>query len=309
MARRLKQFNPIERARANVGHHYDLSDDLYNLFLDGDRQYSCAYFSDFEDSLEQAQENKKHRIAAKLLLEPGHLVLDIGSGWGGLAIYLAREYGVRVTGLTLSTEQLNVSRARARDASLDDRVKFELLDYREITGQFDRIVSVGMFEHVGINHYPTFFGKVAELLNDDGIALLHTIGRGDGPDMTDPWFQKYIFPGGYIPALSEVVPELERAGLWTTDVEVLRLHYAQTLRHWRKRFLANRAKAVALYDERFARMWEYYLVASEMSFRNLDNMVFQIQMAKRMDAVPLTRDYMSAPAETAERKRAAQSVA
>ncbi len=292
LGRRLMQFNPTERARRNAAHHYDLSGDLYNLFLDADKQYSCAYFDDPNDSLEAAQARKKQRIGNKLRLSPGQRVLDIGSGWGGLALFLASQWEVEVIGLTLSEEQLRVSRARARDAGLEDRVRFELRDYREQTGTFERIVSVGMFEHVGLNHFPAFFNKVSALLADDGVALLHTIGRADGPGVTDPWIRRYVFPGGYCPALSEIFGPVERAGLWTTDVEVLRLHYAETLCHWRRRFMANRDNAAALYDARFARLWEYYLVVSELSFRHLDSVVFQIQFAKAFDSLPITRDYM-----------------
>jgi len=301
MLRCLYQFNPRERARRNVAHHYDLSGSLYDLFLDDDRQYSCACFRRPGDSLETAQEQKKRHIAAKLLLEPGMTVLDIGSGWGGLGLYLADKAGVKVTGVTLSTEQLKVSRRRADETGLAGRVTYFLRDYREQTGVFDRIVSVGMFEHVGVGHFDAFFATVRERLADDGVALLHTIGRADGPGVTDPWIGKYIFPGGYFPALSEVSLAIEKAGLWVTDIEVLRLHYAETLRHWRRRFLANRDEAAALYDERFCRMWEFYLAASEISFRYMNCAVFQIQLAKRQDAVPLTRDYVA----KAERRLAA----
>ncbi len=290
--RRLHQRNLGTRARRNVAHHYDLSGDLYALFLDSDRQYSCAYFTTPEDSLEAAQAMKKRRLAAKLLLEPGMRVLDIGSGWGGLGLTLAAECEVDVTGLTLSTEQHAVSEERARQAGLSARVRFALRDYRETDGHFDRVVSVGMFEHVGIGYYDDFFRCIHDHLTDDGVAVLHTIGRAEGPGFTDRWIQRYIFPGGYIPALSEVAPAIERAGLWITDIEVMRLQYAETLRHWRLTFQANRANAVALYDERFARMWEYYLAASEMSFRHMDSVVFQIQMAKRRDTVPMSRDYI-----------------
>ena len=293
------QFNPVSRARRNVQHHYDLSDDLYGLFLDSDRQYSCAYFRHGDEDLETAQEAKKRHIARKLLLAPGHKVLDIGSGWGGLALHLATQHGADVTGMTLSNEQFKVSESRARGAGLEESVRFFLRDYREQEGSFDRIVSVGMFEHVGIGHFRTFFDKMRALLNDDGVALLHTIGRSDPPGITDPWIRRYIFPGGYIPALSEILPAIERAGLCVTDIEVLRLHYAETLRHWRHRFLANRDRAKALYDERFCRMWEYYLATSEMAFRHLHTVVFQIQITKRQDAVPLTRDYMTFPAKAA----------
>ena len=228
------QYNPLWKARQNVAHHYDLSDTLYNLFLDTDRQYSCAYFNDPSDPLEEAQANKKRHLASKLRLEPGQKVLDIGCGWGGLALYLAQEADVEITGITLSVEQLRVAQRRAQAMGVADRVKFELVDYRELTGRrFDRIVSVGMFEHVGVVHYPAYFQKIKELLTDDGIALIHSIGRSDGPGHTNPWLRKYIFPGGYSPAISEVVPVVEKSGLWITDIEVLRLHYAETLRNWR----------------------------------------------------------------------------
>jgi cyclopropane-fatty-acyl-phospholipid synthase len=288
-----QQYNPLRRARANVAHHYDLSDTLYDLFLDADRQYSCAYFLAPDQSIEVAQANKKRHIAAKLLLKPGQSVLDIGCGWGGLALYLARECGVSVTGLTLSSEQLKLARHRAADAGLADRVRFELCDYRQAAGRYDRIVSIGMFEHVGVVHYPVFFRKVKELLAEDGVALLHSIGRHDGPGATNPWLRKYIFPGGYSPAVSEVVPVVERTGLWITDIEILRLHYAETLRAWRQRFNANRERVRALYDERFCRMWEFYLAGSEIAFRQQGHMNFQMQLAKRVDTVPLTRDYIT----------------
>jgi cyclopropane-fatty-acyl-phospholipid synthase len=294
LARRLHQYNPVRRARANVAHHYDLDGRLYELFLDRDRQYSCAYFETAKLDLDAAQTAKKRHIAAKLLLEPGQRVLDIGSGWGGLALYLASEAGVDVTGLTLSTEQHAVATARAARAGLSDRVRFLLRDYREMTGQYDRIVSVGMFEHVGVNHFGRYFAKLRELLKPDGVALLHSIGRMGGPWATSPWIRKYIFPGGCIPALSEVLPPIERQGLWATDIEILRLHYADTLRHWRRRFMEHRERIAGLYDERFCRMWEFYLVSSELFFRCQDGMVFQVQLARRPDAVPLTRDYIAA---------------
>ena len=289
----LQQHNPLERSRRNVAHHYDLSDTLYDLFLDADRQYSCAYFADPKISLEQAQVDKKRHLAAKLLLEPGMRVLDIGCGWGGLALYLAQECGVKVTGLTLSVEQLKVAQRRAAELGLSDRVKFELVDYRNAQGSYDRIVSVGMFEHVGAMQYETFFTKVNGLLSDDGVAVLHSIGRADGPGQTNAWIRKYIFPGGYCPALSEVLPVVERAKLWVTDIEILRLHYAETLRQWRQRFFANRDKIKAVYDERFCRMWEFYLAGCEVAFRRQGHMVFQIQMAKKIETVPLTRDYIT----------------
>jgi cyclopropane-fatty-acyl-phospholipid synthase len=290
--RRFAQYNPIGRARQNVAHHYDLSGQLYDLFLDSDRQYSCAYFRTDNDSLEVAQDNKKRHIAAKLLLKPGCSVLDIGSGWGGLGIYLAKVGAGQVTGVTLSTEQHKLSNERAAAAGVGDRVKFHLRDYREQAGTFDRIVSVGMFEHVGVNHYRQFFTSLRDLLAEDGVALLHSIGRSDGPGATNPWIRKYIFPGGYAPALSEVLPVIERAGLWVTDVEILRLHYADTLREWRRRFNQHRDRIRTIYDERFCRMWEFYLVGSELAFRSQGHMVFQLQIAKRVDSVPLTRDYI-----------------
>jgi cyclopropane-fatty-acyl-phospholipid synthase len=290
--RRINQYNPVSRAWRNAAHHYDLSDQLYELFLDQDRQYSCAYFSDRGDSLDTAQLNKKRHIAAKLLIGSGQRVLDIGSGWGGLALYLASECGADVTGLTLSVEQHRVAMRRAAAAGLSDRVRFYLRDYREELGPYDRIVSVGMFEHVGINHYNAFFTRLKSLLAPDGVALLHSIGRMDGPGSTHPWIRKYIFPGGYFPALSEVLPVVEQSRLWVTDVEILRLHYAETLKSWRDRFARNRDRLSEIYDERFCRMWEMYLVGSEVAFRRGGCMVFQLQLAKAIDAVPLTRDYM-----------------
>jgi cyclopropane-fatty-acyl-phospholipid synthase len=291
--RAIAQFNPARRARKNVAHHYDLSSKLYDLFLDSDRQYSCAYFSEPKMSLEAAQLAKKRHIAAKLNLDrPGLKVLDIGSGWGGLALDLARDSKADVLGITLSTEQLTMANGRAQSSGVGERCRFELKDYRAVEGKFDRIVSVGMFEHVGVNHYDTFFSKISELLAPDGAVLLHTIGRTDLPGGTNPWIARYIFPGGYTPSLSEVVTTVERHQLYVTDVEVLRLHYAETLKEWRARFWRNRAKAAALYDERFCRMWEFYLAGAEMSFRHDHLVVFQIQLAKRVDALPITRDYM-----------------
>lgn len=290
--RRPQQINTIQRASRNVAHHYDLSAELYDLFLDEDRQYSCAYFAGPDDDLDAAQRAKRRHIAAKLGIEPGMRVLDIGCGWGGLALWMAERLDVEVTGLTLSKEQLKIARERAAERRLEGRVRFVLRDYREETGTYDRIVSVGMFEQVGISHFDEFFGCVRDRLASDGVALLHTIGRTDGPGVTPPWIRKYIFPGGYVPALSEVVPAVERARLLITDVEILRLHYAQTLRCWRERFLANRARAAALYDERFCRMWEFYLAGAEIAFRWLNQAVFQIQLAKDQEALPLTRDYM-----------------
>jgi cyclopropane-fatty-acyl-phospholipid synthase len=291
--RRLAQFNPRGRSRHNVAHHYDLDKRLYALFLDADRQYSCAYFEHPEQSLDDAQLAKKRHIAAKLLPRTGSRVLDIGSGWGGLALYLAEICGARVTGVTLSDEQFALARNRADEKGLAGRVEFRLQDYRDIAERFDRIVSVGMFEHVGVNHFDAFFAKCAELLADDGVMLLHAIGRSEGPGITNPWIAKYIFPGGYIPALSEVLPAVERAGLLVTDIEILRLHYAETLRHWRERFLAHRDDLEKIYDLRFIRMWEFYLAASEMTFREQGMMVFQLQLTKRQGVVPTTRDYMA----------------
>jgi cyclopropane-fatty-acyl-phospholipid synthase len=293
LVRHAQQFNPRGRSKDNVARHYDLDGRLYSLFLDADMQYSCAYFETPDTTLDDAQLAKKRHLAAKLLIGPGDRVLDIGSGWGGLGLYLAEMTGANVTGVTLSTEQLQVSNARAAEKDLTRSAKFFLEDYRDIPGPFDRIVSVGMFEHVGVDFYETYFRRCAELLTDDGVMMLHSIGRSLGPDVTSPWIAKYIFPGGYIPALSEVIPAIERAGLLVCDIEILRLHYAETLKAWRERFMARREEAVRLYDERFARMWEFYLACSEMSFRKQGLMNFQIQLAKRQDAVPMTRDYIT----------------
>lgn len=290
--RRLRQMNRPANARRNVAHHYDLDARLYGLFLDSDRQYSCAYFEHPDDTLDDAQLAKKRHIAAKLLIERDHRVLDIGSGWGGLALYLAQTCGTQVTGITLSQEQLALARARANEKALGEAAQFRLQDYRAVAERFDRIVSVGMFEHVGVRFYDGYFGAIARLLAENGVAVLHSIGRSQGPSYTNPWVAKYIFPGGYIPALSEVLPAIERAGLLVTDIEILRLHYAETLKAWRERFLAHREDATRLYDPRFVRMWEFYLAASEMAFRDQDLMVFQIQMAKRQGIVPITRNYI-----------------
>lgn len=292
LLRRLTARNPLERSRRNVAHHYDIDGRIYDLFLDADRQYSCAYYERPDASLEEAQLAKKRHVTAKLLVEPGHSVLDIGCGWGGLALYLAEIAGAgAVRGVTLSEEQLAVARGRAAEAGLD-RVTFALEDYRRTEGLYDRIVSVGMFEHVGPSHYEEYFAAAARLLADDGVMLLHTIGRTGEPDFTNPWMTRYIFPGGHLPTLSEMLPVIERSGLAVTDVEVLRLHYAETLREWRNRFMARREEAKALMDERFCRMWECYLAMSEAAFRFEDVVVFQIQLAKRNDVVPLTRDYV-----------------
>jgi cyclopropane-fatty-acyl-phospholipid synthase len=292
LVRHAQQFNPRGRSKDNVARHYDLDGRLYSLFLDADKQYSCAYFETPDQTLDDAQLAKKRHLAAKLLIGPDDRVLDIGSGWGGLGLYLAEMTGANVTGVTLSTEQLQVSNARAGEKNLTRSAKFLLEDYRDIPGPFDRIVSVGMFEHVGVDFYETYFRRCAELLTDDGVMMLHSIGRSYGPDVTNPWIAKYIFPGGYIPALSEVIPAIERAGLLVCDIEILRLHYAETLTAWRERFMARREEAVRLYDERFARMWEFYLASSEMSFRKQGLMNFQIQITKRQDVVPMTRDYI-----------------
>jgi len=290
--RLLQQRNAVRRARANASHHYDRPDRLYELFLDSDRQYSCAYFTAPGQTLEAAQENKKRHLAAKLLLEPQMRVLDIGSGWGGLALHLAGTGGVDVTGLTLSREQHRVAQERAQAAGLSEQVRFHLRDYREEAGTYDRIVSVGMFEHVGVRYYKAFFDKLKSLLRPDGVALIHSIGRMDGPGLTSSWLRKYIFPGGYVPALSEVLPVVEQSGLWVTDIEVLRLHYAETLKEWSARFDRHRREIADLYGDRFCRMWELYLAGAEMQFRHGKMMVFQIQLAKTVDAVPITRDYM-----------------
>ncbi|MHA1549455.1 MAG: class I SAM-dependent methyltransferase [Alphaproteobacteria bacterium] len=288
----IRRRNTPFRSRHNVRSHYDLSGELYRLFLDADRQYSCAYFDGPENSLEEAQLAKKRHIAAKLDLKPGQRVLDIGSGWGGLGMYLAEQFDVEVVGVTLSGEQLAVARERAAARGLTGQVEFRLEDYRKTSGPFDRIVSVGMFEHVGIRHYKTFFHACHNLLSEDGVMLLHTIGRFRGPYETSTFIRRHIFPGGYIPTLSEVLPAIENNYLLTTDIEVLRLHYADTLHHWRARFLAQRERVKELYDERFCRMWEFYLAGSEMAFRAGGMMNFQIQMSRSLEALPTTRRYM-----------------
>ncbi len=291
--RRLQQFNPRSRSRRNVAHHYDLDGRLYSLFLDADQQYSCAYFETPDQSLDDAQLAKKRHLAAKLRVEPGANVLDIGSGWGGLALYLAEVAGAHVTGITLSQEQYARAQQRAAERGRAQDAVFRLEDYRDVAGRFDRIVSVGMFEHVGVGFYDRFFRKCAQVLADDGVFLLHTIGRSEPPSVTNPWIAKYIFPGGYIPALSEVLPAIERARLMVSDVEILQLHYAETLKAWRERFLAHREEIERLYDAHFVRMWEFYLASSEMAFRESDMVVFQIQMTKRKGVVPQTRDYIA----------------
>jgi cyclopropane-fatty-acyl-phospholipid synthase len=291
--RRLQQFNPRSRSRRNVAHHYDLDGRLYSLFLDGDQQYSCGYFEAPDQSLDDAQLAKKRHLAAKLRLKPGASVLDIGCGWGGLALYLAEIADAHVTGITLSREQYQHAQRRAAERRRTEDAVFRLADYRDVEGRFDRIVSVGMFEHVGVSFYDAFFRKCGGLLADDGVMLLHAIGRCSPPSITNPWIAKYIFPGGYIPALSEVVPAIERAQLVVSDIEILQLHYAETLKAWRERFLAHRDEVMRLYDQRFVRMWEFYLAASEMAFREGDMMVFQIQMTKRKGITPATLDYIA----------------
>ena len=289
--KRFQQANPVGQAQRNVAHHYDLGNDFYKLFLDTELFYSCAYFRNESDTLEQAQINKCRLIAAKLDLKPGQKVLDIGCGWGGLARYLAETAGVEVHGCTLSVEQHALAVERVKAAGLEKRVRIELLDYRQITQKYDRIVSVGMFEHVGVGHYGEFFAKVHDLLTDDGLMLLHSIGKMSPPGTASPWLRKYIFPGAYSPALSEVFPAVENNSLWVTDVEFLRVHYATTLLHWQQRFEKNRATVAALYDEKFCRMWEFYLISAEMMFRTGAQEVFHMQLAKKRDAAPIVRDY------------------
>ncbi len=292
LGRHAQQFNPAGRSRQNVAHHYDLSGALYDLFLDKDRQYSCAYFPRDDMTLDEAQEAKKAHIAAKLLLRPGMRVLDIGCGWGGMGLTLARDHGAHVLGVTLSEEQHRIANQRAKAEGLQDRAKFELIDYRDVEGTFDRIVSIGMFEHVGAPQYRTYFKKINSLLTCDGVALVHTIGRSAPPGVTSPWILKYIFPGGYVPAMSEMTAAIERSNLITTDLEVWRLHYAKTLRLWFDRFTARIEEARRLYDDRFCRMWRYYLKVSELAFRLSGQVVFQVQLSRRQDAVPLTREYL-----------------
>ncbi len=288
----VRTYNPVKRARQNVAHHYDLSAALYRTFLDEHMQYSMAYFKTPGDSLEQAQLQKMSLIGDKLRLRPGQRVLDIGCGWGGLALFLSRTYGVKVVGISLSERQIDVAQARAAADNVGGKVEFRLQDYRHVTETFDRVVSVGMFEHVGLPHYRRFFNVVRDRLASDGIALLHTIGRTDGPGATDSWTNKYIFPGGYSPALSEVVPHIERSGLIITDVEILRLHYAHTLRAWRERFMSRRDEIKNLYDERFCRMWEFFLSTAEGAFHYGFHVNFHIQMSKSLETVPFTRDYL-----------------
>ncbi len=296
--RRLLRTNNASRSRRNVAHHYDLGDDLYELFLDSDRQYSCAYFTTPDNDLEQAQWDKKAHIAAKLALEPGQTVLDIGSGWGGLAIYLHQAAKVDVLGITLSEDQLRIARRRAEEAGVSDHVRFELIDYRKLQGRFDRIVSVGMFEHVGVDHYDEFYHACRRLLKPDGVMLLHTIGKLGSATKPDPFTDKWIFPGYHLPSLSQMCSASERARLIASDVETLRLHYAYTLRHWLQRVTKNRAKIEKLYDARFFRMWEYYLAGGIVMFETGGACNYQVQYIRDRNALPITRDYMA----EAERK-------
>lgn len=291
--KRFQQANPIGKAQKNVAHHYDIGNDFYRLFLDKGMQYSCAYFTSDTDTLEEAQQNKLRLIASKLALKPGQKVLDIGCGWGDMALYLARMENVDVTGVTLSKEQCALANEKAKALGLQDRVRFRLQDYRTVTERFDRLVSVGMFEHVGVHHYGEYFAKVNELMTEDGLMLLHSIGHMSPPGTASPWLRKYIFPGAYSPALSEVFPAVENNSLWVTDLEFLRVHYAKTLAHWDQRFQANRAKVAAMYDERFCRMWEFYLISAEMMFRTGSQLVFHMQLSKKRDAAPIVRDYIT----------------
>lgn len=290
--RRWHQANSIGRAAANASHHYDLSTEMYRLFLDEQMQYTCAYYRDPEhDTLEEAQRNKMVHVTSKLQLEPGMTVAELGCGWGTLAIHMARETGARVTAVNISSEQVKVARELASEAGVSDRVEFHQMDYRQLTGKFDRVVSVGLMEHVGVGRYGEFFRQIRELMAPGGFGLVHSIGRTE-PGVTSPFTRKYIFPGGYIPALSEVFPAIERTGLWCDDLEVLRLHYYYTCKHWRERFEKNRAKAAAIYDERFCRMWEIYLASAELNFIHGPLMIVQFLLSLERDAVPITRDFM-----------------
>jgi len=290
--RYLTNFNFAQKSKNNVAHHYDISDELYDLFLDEKRQYSCAYFKNENDSLEIAQNNKIEHIIKKLNLKPNQKVLDIGSGWGSLAIEIAKKTQCTVTGITLSENQYNYSIKKAKEFNLENQVNFKLIDYRHLNEKFDKIVSVGMFEHVGRKFYKTFFNQVSKLLNDDGSALIHTIGSVNQPRDPQPWVTKYIFPGGYTPSMSEVTGPIEKSGLMVTDVEVLRMHYFHTLRNWKERFLRNKSKVLSMFDEKFFRMWEFYLTSCEMSFNWADQVVYQFQLTKKFTSVPITRDYI-----------------
>ena len=290
--RYLTNFNFVKKSKTNVTHHYDISDELYDLFLDSKRQYSCAYFKNETDSLETAQNNKIEHIIKKLNLQPNQKILDIGSGWGSLAIEIAKKSQCEVTGITLSENQYNYSVNKAKELNLENQVSFKLIDYRELNEKFDKIVSVGMFEHVGRKFYKTFFNQIDKLLNDDGLALIHTIGSFNQPRNPQPWVTKYIFPGGYTPSMSEVIGPIEKSGLIVSDVEVLRMHYSHTLRNWKERFLKNKSKVLAMFDENFFRMWEFYLTSCEMAFKWGDQVVFQFQLSKNLTSAPITRDYI-----------------
>jgi cyclopropane-fatty-acyl-phospholipid synthase len=288
----LTNLNKIIKSKENVAHHYDISEKLYDLFLDKNRQYSCAYFKNDSDTLEQAQSNKIHHIIKKLNIQPNQKVLDVGSGWGTLALAIAKETKASVTGITLSENQFEYSQNKAKEMNLSNQVNFKLIDYRQLNEKFDRIVSVGMFEHVGRNFYRTYFNKVFQLLNEKGIALIHTIGSSMPPRDPQPWIQKYIFPGGYTPSLSEISKPIEKSGLIVSDIEVLRMHYAHTLRNWKERFLSKKDTVLDMFDEKFFRMWEFYLASCEMAFKWGDQVVFQLQLAKDNSSVPNTRDYI-----------------
>jgi len=288
----LTNFNLISKSKNNVAHHYDISEKLYDLFLDSKKQYSCGYFKNDNDSLETAQNNKIEHIIKKLNLKSNQKILDIGSGWGTLAIEIAQKTQCEVLGITLSKNQLEYSNNKAKELNLENQVQFKLLDYRELDEKFDRIVSVGMFEHVGRKFYKKYFNKISKLLNKDGIALIHTIGSVNPPRDPHPWITKYIFPGGYTPSLSEVTAPIEKSGLIISDLEVLRMHYSHTLRHWKERFLSKKEEALAIFDEKFFRMWEFYLTGSEMAFKWGDQVVFQFQLTKDFRSTPNTRDYI-----------------
>ena len=290
--RYLTNFNFINKSKMNVSHHYDISDDLYDLFLDPKRQYSCAYFKNENDSLEEAQNNKIQHIIKKLNIKPNQKVLDIGCGWGSLAIDIAKSVKCEVTGITLSENQFNYCIKKAKEMNLENQVKFKLMDYRELNEKFDRIVSVGMFEHVGRKFYNKYFNTVSKLLNENGVALIHTIGSVNPPRNPHPWITKYIFPGGYTPSLSEVAKPIEKSGLVISDMEVLRMHYSLTLRHWKERFLSKKEQVLNMFDEKFFRMWEFYLTSCEMTFKWDDLVVFQFQLTKDFTSVPPTRDYI-----------------
>ena len=288
----LTNFNFISKSKSNVAHHYDISDDLYELFLDTKRQYSCAYFKNENDTLETAQNNKIDHIIKKLNLKPNQRILDIGSGWGSLAIEIAKKSQCEVVGITLSENQLEYSKKKAKEMNLENQVQFKLIDYRQVNEKFDRVVSVGMFEHVGRKFYNKYFKQVSNFLKDDGIALIHTIGSVNSPRDPHPWITKYIFPGGYTPSLSEISLPIEKSGLIISDLEILRMHYAHTLRHWKERFLNEKEKVLEMFDEKFFRMWEFYLTASQMAFKWGDQVVFQFQLTKKKDTTSITRDYI-----------------